>query len=117
MGLVPVAADLGLDVKLTVLADSSAAIGICRRAGIGKARHLAVGQLWVQERVRAGDFELRRHPGSLNPADMRTKPANAELIGRPTATAGLSWESGRPSTAPFLDGCSWGQAEAPAASS
>ena len=45
MGLVSVAADLGMDVTLTVLADSSAAIGICRRTGIGKARHLAVGQL------------------------------------------------------------------------
>ena len=59
MGLVSVAADLGMDVSLTVLADSSAAIGICRRTGIGKVRRLAVGQLWVQERVRQGDFGLQ----------------------------------------------------------
>ena len=30
----------------------AAAIGICRRTGIGRVRHLAVGQLWVQERLR-----------------------------------------------------------------
>ena len=52
--MVSVAKDLGIDVGLTILADSSAAIGICRRTGIGEVRHLAVGQLWVQEQVRTG---------------------------------------------------------------
>ena len=94
MGLVSVAADLGMGVSLTVLADSSAAIGICRRTGIGKVRHLAVGQLWVQERVRQGDFGLQKHPGSENPADMLTKAVNQELALRHTQAARLSFESG-----------------------
>ena len=34
-----VAADLGVAGTLTLLADSSAAIGICRRSGIGRVRH------------------------------------------------------------------------------
>eukprot|EP00969_Alexandrium_andersonii_P160859 7108674-Alexandrium_andersonii.AAC.1 len=46
MGLVSVAQDLGIGAKLQVRADSSAAIGICRRSGIGRVRHLAVGQFW-----------------------------------------------------------------------
>ena len=75
-----------------------AAISICRRTGIGRVRHLAVGQLWVQERVRTGDFELRKHPGSLNPADVLTKPVNAELVNRHVAAAGLHEEEGRPAT-------------------
>ena len=115
MGLVSVAADLGMDVSLTVLADSSAAIGICRRTGIGKVRHLAVGQLWVQERVRSGDYELRKHPGAQNPAGLLTKAVNAELISRHTAYSGLRWESGRPATAPLLDGFAWGPAVVPPA--
>ena len=53
LGLLPVARDLGMDTCLEVLADGSAAIGICRHTGIGKVRHLAVGRRWVQERVRA----------------------------------------------------------------
>ena len=117
LGLVSVVADLGTDVSLTVLADSSAAIGICRRTGIGRARHLAVGQLWVQERVLTGDFELRKHPGSLNPADILTKPANAELVNRHVAAAGLHWEEGRPATAPLLDGFTWSPPAAPPAGS
>ena len=115
LGLVAVAKDLGVDVGLTVFADSSAAIGICRRTGIGKVRHLAVGQLWVQERVRSGDYELRKHPGAQNPADLLTKAVNAELISRHTAYAGLRWESGRPATAPLLDGFAWSPAAAPLA--
>ena len=110
-----IAKDLGVDVGLTVLADSSAAIGICRRTGIGKVRHLAVGQLWVQERVRSGDYELRKHPGAQNPADLLTKAVNAELISRHTAYAGLRWEPGRPATAPLLDGFAWSPSAAPSA--
>ena len=105
--MVSVAKDLGIEVGLTALADSSTAIGICRRTGIGKVRHLAVGQLWVQERVRIGDFELLKHPGAANPADMLTKAVNAKLINRHVAASGLCWEPGRPSSSPGLDGFSW----------
>ena len=58
IGLQSLARDLGIDLSLQLYADSSAAIGICRRAGIGKVRHLAVGQPWVQERLHAGHFSL-----------------------------------------------------------
>ena len=115
MGLVPVVAGLGMDVQLAALADSSAAIGICRRTGIGKVCHLAVGQLWVQERARQGDFGLQKHPGSENPAGMLTQAVNQELTLRHTGAAGLSFESGRPQTAPLLDGFCWDSAPAPAA--
>eukprot|EP00969_Alexandrium_andersonii_P243717 10766451-Alexandrium_andersonii.AAC.1 len=62
MCIASIALDLGFSAGLRVYADSSAAIGICRHTGIGRARRLAVGQLSVQERVRAGDFELIKWP-------------------------------------------------------
>ena len=40
--------DLGLKVPLRVWTDSSAAIGICSRQGLGKLRHLDTHMLWVQ---------------------------------------------------------------------
>eukprot|EP00969_Alexandrium_andersonii_P117621 5203030-Alexandrium_andersonii.AAC.1 len=55
LAMVAAAQDLGLMARLQVCSDSSAAIGICRRAGVGRVRRLAVAQLWVQEKVRAGD--------------------------------------------------------------
>ena len=73
------AKDLGIEAGLEVLADSSVAIGICRRTGIGKVRHLVVGQIWVQERVGSGDFALTKHPGTANPADILTKVVEGGL--------------------------------------
>ena len=90
------AADLGIGVGLAVLVDCSAAIGICRRTGIIRVRHLAVGQLWVQARARMGGVTLQKHPGAQKPADMLTKAVSQELTLRHTQAAGLSFESGRP---------------------
>ena len=52
LGIQSVVRDLGAELEPEVHADSFAAIGICRRCGIGKVRHLAVAQLWVQDFVR-----------------------------------------------------------------
>ena len=104
LGIQSLALDLGVELNLHVHADSSAAIGICRRTGIGKVRHLAVGQLWVQERVRSGDFSLHKVAGEQNPADLLTKPVPAELIRRHTASRGLVSESGRAESAPRTEG-------------
>ncbi len=40
--------DLGVNVGLRVWTDSSAAIGICSRQGLGEFRHLDTHTLWVQ---------------------------------------------------------------------
>eukprot|EP00969_Alexandrium_andersonii_P110113 4858225-Alexandrium_andersonii.AAC.1 len=69
LGLVAVAQDLGFTASLEVCADSNAAIGICRRAGIGRARHLAVAQLRARERVPSGGVALIKWPSEENPAD------------------------------------------------
>ena len=47
LGVQALALDMGVEVSLSLHADSSAAIGICRRAGIGRVKHLAVGQRWI----------------------------------------------------------------------
>jgi len=102
LGLVSLAADMGIEAQLTVLADSSAAIGICRRTGIGRVRHLAVGQLWVQERIREKDFALEKFPGAINPADMLTKHLDQQTIAKHSGNAGLKNEEGRPKSAPMV---------------
>ena len=65
--------DLGMIVRVRVWTDSSAAIGICGKSGLGKLRHVQTHSLWVQERVRAGAIELRKVHGEVNPADLFTK--------------------------------------------
>ena len=48
LGVKALAADWGNKYKLVGLCDSSAAMGIVARKGVGKVRHLDVGMMWVQ---------------------------------------------------------------------
>ena len=41
-------------MSLNIWSDSSAALGICKRRGLGKVIHLAVSDMWVQDRLAAG---------------------------------------------------------------
>jgi len=101
LGAQALAEDMGLSLKLSVHADSSAAIGICRRNGIGKVRHLAVAQLWVQAHLRAGAFALHKVWGEENTGDILTKHLARPVLDRLMARTGLVWEAGRAETAPY----------------
>ena len=67
------ARDLGMTLTIKVLTDAAAAIGIVRRRGLGKVRHLDVTDLWLQERVRSKDIEVEKDDGKVNLADALTK--------------------------------------------
>ena len=103
LGLQSVARDLGVELKPEVHADSSAAIGICNRCGIGKVRHIAVAQLWVQDIVRSKTCRLFKVLGTENPADLMTKPLPRSEIDAHLGRLGLSRATGRAETAPQAD--------------
>ena len=63
----------GVKTKMVLESDSSAARAVLSRTGVGKIRHLAVSDLWVQEKLREKAFTLGRVAGNANPADMLTK--------------------------------------------
>ena len=65
--------DLGFDVLLRLWTDSSAAIGICSRQGLGKLRHIDTHTLWVQQAVRSRRLDIKKVLGEENPADLLTK--------------------------------------------
>ena len=100
LGLQSVAADLGLEMVAHVRADSSAALGICQRTGIGKVRHLAVAQLWVQEKVKNREILLHKVAGTENPADMCTKHLARPALLRCLDKLSVRFTSGRPASAP-----------------
>ena len=102
LGLQSLAADFGVQTKLRVHADSSAAIGVCRRSGIGRVRHLAVAQLWVQERLRSGAFSLHKVAGEDNPADLCTKHVGTAEVERHVRRLGLRAATGRAASAPLV---------------
>jgi hypothetical protein len=95
--------DLGVyDLNLTCMCDSSAAIGIASRTGIGKIRHLAVHLLWLQDKVRNKEIVLQKVDGSKNPADLFTKFLDQQAIARYSLELGLNAEKGRATAAPEL---------------
>ena len=102
LGLQSLAHDLGIRLHVEILTDATAAIGICRRRGLGKIRHLAVSDLWVQDRLRRGDFTLTKIAGSDNPADMLTKHVTRDIMMKHMRFLGLYPEDGRAASAPTL---------------
>ena len=65
--------DLGLQLPCRVWTDSSAAMSICARQGLGILRHIECHTLWIEQRVRQGDFQLRKVRGEVNPGDLFAK--------------------------------------------
>ena len=61
--------DMGLRMKVRISGDSAAALGIARRRGLGKVRHIELNHLWLQEHVNAGDVEVREVNGGENIVD------------------------------------------------
>ena len=49
LGFKSMCADINLHKPLRIHSDATAAIGIARRRGLGKLRHLDVEDLWVQD--------------------------------------------------------------------
>ena len=96
LGYISLLEDLGMKIPMRLWCDSSAAIGICSRQGLGKLRHLDTHTLWVQQAVRARRFELRKVPGESNPADLMTKHSQTrDRLGKLVQLQGCSYQGGR----------------------
>ncbi len=53
--------------------DSSAAKAIASRRGLGRTRQLEVRKIWIQEAIESKRVQIKRVPGTENPADPLTK--------------------------------------------
>ena len=82
LGVRSLARDLGIDLGSFVAleVDASAACGMITRQGLGKVRHIAVNELWLQGAVRGKRVHLRKIGTAENTADLGTKPLGAEVI-------------------------------------
>ena len=100
LGLQSIARDLGFHYKVRVHSDATAAIGIARRRGMGKIRHLDCSDLWVQEKVRSQAIELHKDLGSENPADAFTKYVDNGILTKSMAAISMKKMAGRPRAAP-----------------
>ena len=88
------AQDVGMKMECELYCDSSAALGIAQRAGIGKVRHLRTQGLWVQEVRISGRIVYKKVLGTKNPADLMTKHMSADLTRQHLETLNMSIEGG-----------------------
>ena len=102
LGFRSMAADLGENVRITLRSDSSAALGIGGRQGLGKLRHLETGYLWLQDIVNQKRLSVRKVKGTENPADLGTKHLKSEDIVRHLGFLGFTFESGRSKAVPAI---------------
>ena len=79
-----------------------AAIGIARRRGLGKIRHIDVEDLWVQEKVGEKVVDLVKAPGADNPADCLTKYVDRAILTKLLKLLGMRVMEGRSGAAPEL---------------
>ena len=100
MGIQSVLTDFGVKVKIEIHFDATAAIGICKRQGLGRVRRIATADLWDQQRVRSKDLKLFKLPGTENPSDLMTKYKTAPEASRFMSMLGIRRLDGRPALAP-----------------
>ena len=73
-GVISMAKNFGVSLTGVVKSDSSSAIGIAHRDGLGgRCRHIKVQYLWIQSKIKDGDLKLQKVLGTNNVADAMTK--------------------------------------------
>ena len=63
----------GRTINVDVETDSTAAMGMCSRTGVGKTRHIQVRWLWIQDAIRDKVVRLKKVKSTENVADLGTK--------------------------------------------
>ena len=102
LGLMSIAADFGMKINAIVRTDSTAAMGMVHREGLGRTRHIQVQYLWIQEKLRNGFFGMQKVGTKENVADLFTKPLPAEDMRRLLSSMNMQLAAGRSSVAPTL---------------
>jgi hypothetical protein len=103
LGIVSLMKDMGVDAMGEVYADSSAALGIAQRQGMGKVRHIWTQALWVQEVRATGRLSYKKVLGTRNPSDILTKHVASTLLAQHLLTVGAEFRGGRADSTPTSD--------------
>ena len=89
LGMISVGSDLNIPMSGQLWSDSSAAIGIASRRGLGKVKHLHTQYLWIQERVKNKEFTLHKERTDRNVGDLFTKYLDRPKLDKFTSMCGF----------------------------
>ncbi len=102
LGIQSIVKDFGLDCNIRCFTDSSAAMGIVKRSGIGTFRHLQTQYLWIQEVVSSNKVSIHKVGTNDNVADLLTTYLDGNTIQHHIGHLNLVHSSHRPDNAPQL---------------
>ena len=88
-----VLAEMNVNATTKVCSDSSSAVLVTTKRGLGRMRHMHVRQLWLQDEVKEGRINIEHLPGEVNVADLLTKPLPTARFEMLMANLGMELES------------------------
>ena len=77
LGIQSTMQEFGIEAPLKIKGDAVAAMGMVKRQGLGRVRHLAVADLWIQQKAKDGSAKYEKLPGAQNTSDIMTKAVEA----------------------------------------
>ena len=80
LGIKTMLKEIGVNIEVRISTDASAAVGIVRRRGLGRVRHIDVSQLWIQSKVQEGQIKVRKVGTKENLSDALTKNLSGNEI-------------------------------------
>ena len=101
LGLKSILEDFGIIASIRLKSDATAAIGMVRRQGLGRVRHLATADLWIQQLIRRRKLHVFKCPGADNPSDLMTKGLSRDRIQHLLQLVFYQFQGGRPAEAPI----------------
>ena len=102
LGIMAILRDFGDKVEAVLHTDSTAAMGMVYREGLGRTRHIQVQYLWIQERVRNKELGMKKVDTKSNVADLMTKHLTAEVMRVHLDNLGITMMEGRSKAIPDL---------------
>ena len=82
LGLQSLGREFGESMGVELILDSSAALSLANRQGLGRAKHIEMQHLWLQDAVKRKRLTTKKVDSAMNPADLMTKALNREAIDR-----------------------------------
>ena len=94
--------DLGVNLDLRVFTDATTGKSLVTRRGLGKVRHIAVNELWLQSHVQSKALTIVKIKNKFNPSDVLTKHLTRAEVQQIMEFVQHYYEEGRSLAAPKL---------------
>ena len=102
LGLQSLLQDLGINLDVRLHTNATTGKAIVTRRGLGKVRHIAVNELWLQEQVSSKRVMINKIKNKFNVADLLTKYLSAHEISQIVDDMQHEFAEGRNVDAPEL---------------